>query len=170
VFKLHFELQPDVQIMQRQRYSFWDALGDIGGFHDGLVLLVSMFMSSISSALFTRELEQSNRVDEPPELTKAEIAAQMRLARLLSTESQHVSISGNYLRVLMKYFSFSELRKTSLMRVCGDFLCRGKRRARQRQFNYFKQLDIQQIVENSLSYRTFIRSFLTRTQKLLLDN
>ena len=170
VFKIHFELQPEIQILQRTRYSFWDALGDIGGFHDGLALLISFFMSSISSALFTKELEKSGRVDKTPELTKTEIVAQTRLARLLSSESQHMQIKENYLRLFLKTFDFSKIQSSSVMHVVGDFLCRGRRRARQRQFNYFKQLDIQQIIANSLSYRAFIRSFLTPSQRVLLDN
>jgi len=46
------QLSPDVKIMTRTRYSFWDALGDVGGFHDGLVLLVRFFMAPYSAALF----------------------------------------------------------------------------------------------------------------------
>jgi len=45
-----------MQNFSRQRYSCWAALGDIGGFHDGLILIVSIFMGSISSSSFTNAL------------------------------------------------------------------------------------------------------------------
>ena len=37
----------------RKRYSFWEALGDIGGFFDGLRLLIGLFMAPLSGAFFT---------------------------------------------------------------------------------------------------------------------
>ena len=44
-------------MMERKRYSFGDALGDIGGFHDGLKLLVSLlFMGQYSSAMFKHSI------------------------------------------------------------------------------------------------------------------
>ena len=42
--------------MSRQRLSFWQALGDIGGFHDGLVLLVKLFMVPLSANFFNFNL------------------------------------------------------------------------------------------------------------------
>ena len=34
----------ELYIESRMRYNFWDLLGDVGGFHDGLVLVASLFM------------------------------------------------------------------------------------------------------------------------------
>ena len=33
-------LSNNMHIMERKRYNIWDALGDIGGFHDGIYLLI----------------------------------------------------------------------------------------------------------------------------------
>ena len=50
--QLIFELDNKKTQIQRQRYTFWAALGDIGGFYDGLNLLISIFLAPLSSALF----------------------------------------------------------------------------------------------------------------------
>lgn len=44
----------------RKRYSFWDALGDIGGFYDGLRLLIWIFMAPITSIIFTNDTVQGS--------------------------------------------------------------------------------------------------------------
>ena len=41
-----------VKIQNRTRYNFWDLLGDVGGFNDGLFLLCSLFMSSYSALAY----------------------------------------------------------------------------------------------------------------------
>ena len=48
-------------IMERKRYNCWDALGDIGGFNDGLVLLLKLFMARYSSAMFDHSIVQGSR-------------------------------------------------------------------------------------------------------------
>ena len=53
---LIFELDNKKTQIQRQRYTFWAALGDIGGFYDGLNLLISIFLAPLSSALFFNDL------------------------------------------------------------------------------------------------------------------
>ena len=40
----------------RVRYSFWDALADIGGFHDGLVLLITIVIGPYAAYGFFVEL------------------------------------------------------------------------------------------------------------------
>ena len=42
--------------MTRKRYSAWEVLSDIGGFHDGVVLIVSYFISPLASTLFQVDL------------------------------------------------------------------------------------------------------------------
>ena len=54
--QLLFEVDNKMRKIQRQRYSFWAALGDIGGFYDGLNLLISSFLDPFSSALFFNDL------------------------------------------------------------------------------------------------------------------
>ena len=53
-FLLTHRIYPDVnkQVNIRVRYSFWDALSDVGGFHDGLCLLVRLFMGPLAANFF----------------------------------------------------------------------------------------------------------------------
>ena len=51
-------LSNDMLIMERKRYNFWDALGDIGGFNDGLVLLLQIFMGKYSALMFESSIVQ----------------------------------------------------------------------------------------------------------------
>ena len=41
---------------RRVRYSFWDALADVGGFHDGLVLLIKIVIGPFAAHGFFLEL------------------------------------------------------------------------------------------------------------------
>ena len=45
------------------RYNFWDLLGDVGGFHDGLYLLLSLFMASYSSYNFKSAWLHNKTID-----------------------------------------------------------------------------------------------------------
>ena len=49
---VQLQLSNDMEVAERKRYSWWQLLGDIGGFHDGLVLLIKFFMASYSAAMF----------------------------------------------------------------------------------------------------------------------
>ena len=53
-----------MQEEKRIRYSFWTALGDIGGFHDGLTLLMHVFMNPIAAILFENSLLRGNLFSE----------------------------------------------------------------------------------------------------------
>ena len=44
-----FVLDVDYQEQKRKRYNLWDALGDIGGFHDGLLLLIRLVIAPLAA-------------------------------------------------------------------------------------------------------------------------
>ena len=48
----------------RQRYNIWDLLGDVGGFHDGLMIVFSLFMGSYSALAFKIDYLKSTQVDD----------------------------------------------------------------------------------------------------------
>ena len=52
IISIDFTIDGSLNHSQRTRYNFWMALGDIGGFHDGMNLLIGIFMGPISAALF----------------------------------------------------------------------------------------------------------------------
>lgn len=58
-------LDPEYQFMHRVRYSYWDALGDVGGFHDGLVLLVKMLLGPFTAYNFVLDILSKERVAKP---------------------------------------------------------------------------------------------------------
>ena len=60
LYRDEFEIDNEMQIQKRIRYSFWMALGDIGGFHDGLFLMLSFFMGPFASTLFENDLMRGN--------------------------------------------------------------------------------------------------------------
>ena len=49
--------------MATVRLSFWQALSDLGGFHDGIYVLVRAFIAPIAASLFHAELVRGIRVD-----------------------------------------------------------------------------------------------------------
>ena len=53
-------LSNNMQVLERSRYNYWDALGDIGGFNDGLVLLLKLFMTRYSSMMFEHSIVQGS--------------------------------------------------------------------------------------------------------------
>lgn len=75
---IEFRLHTLVHTMTRTRYSFWQALGDIGGFHDGLVLLVRLFMGPISAFVFKADFLKKGKyakaISTKNKLERAELA------------------------------------------------------------------------------------------------
>ena len=53
---MSFEIDTSQEVYTRKRYNFWMLLGDVGGLHDGLLLLINLFMASISAASFSNAL------------------------------------------------------------------------------------------------------------------
>lgn len=53
------------QIESRVRYNFWNLLGDVGGFNDGLFLLCELFVLPISAMAFANDYTKSRFIDPP---------------------------------------------------------------------------------------------------------
>lgn len=64
------ELSVLTEIQQRVRYNFWDLLGDVGGFNDGLILLFSIFMGTYSAFSYSLDLLAEMHVDTAPKQLK----------------------------------------------------------------------------------------------------
>ena len=54
-----FNLDTVKQVNKRVRYNVWQAISDVGGFKDGLTLIVSTFLHSVASTLFVRDLTKT---------------------------------------------------------------------------------------------------------------
>ena len=59
-FEHMFIIDNNVQVEKRIRYNFWTALADVGGFHDGLVLILGLFMSPFAAMMFENDLVKGN--------------------------------------------------------------------------------------------------------------
>ena len=70
-----------MQVQSRTRYSFWSALADVGGLADGLVIIVSFFISPIAAAYYERDLIKDFLVD-PKQSSNHELK-HIKLARAL---------------------------------------------------------------------------------------
>lgn len=55
MFDIDLILDSSVRHLTRTRYSLWAALGDIGGFFDGLGLLVRIFMGPLSAFFYIND-------------------------------------------------------------------------------------------------------------------
>ena len=54
---VHFVvMDSDLHDQKRMLNSFWDALGDVGGFHDGLVLLIKILVGPFAAHGFFLDL------------------------------------------------------------------------------------------------------------------
>ena len=55
IIEINVYLTGDLHVESRTRYNFWDLLGDVGGFHDGLLLVASLFMGLVARIAFEKE-------------------------------------------------------------------------------------------------------------------
>ena len=52
LYEHNFQIDPKMQQMATVRLSFWTALSDLGGFHDGIYVLVKAFIAPVAASLF----------------------------------------------------------------------------------------------------------------------
>ena len=53
----------------RVRYSYWDALSDVGGFHDGLSLIIRILIGPFAANFFQNDLIKKSK--QEPRLNRA---------------------------------------------------------------------------------------------------
>ena len=51
-YEHNFQIDPRMQQMTTIRLSFWTALSDLGGFYDGLYVLIRFFVMPIAASFF----------------------------------------------------------------------------------------------------------------------
>ena len=62
-FELVVHLGKNIEIIERTRYNFWDILGDVGGFNDGLYLVFELIFSSFATFSFKQSILKNIKVD-----------------------------------------------------------------------------------------------------------
>ena len=83
LYETEFTISNELQIEKRIRYNFWMALADIGGFHDGLFLVLSLFMSPYAATLFENDLMRGNLFNWS--LNQKKRRSQIRLVQYLNS-------------------------------------------------------------------------------------
>ena len=81
-----FELDNKMQVSSRVRYSLWQALGDIGGFHDGLFMVVRFLIAPIAATFFHKEILQKDLTET--KLTNRERQRRSKVAQAIIFDSQ----------------------------------------------------------------------------------
>ena len=61
----YFVLDVDFMEEKRARYSLWNVLGDVGGFHDGLVLLIRIVIAPFAAKNFFFDLIKKSLQQKP---------------------------------------------------------------------------------------------------------
>ena len=51
-FSIEIELGNRIHTEKRERYSIWNLISDVGGFNDGIYLVLSLFMTAYSALAF----------------------------------------------------------------------------------------------------------------------
>ena len=78
-------LDSDMTDRKRVRYNFWDALADVGGFHDGLVLLIRIVIGPYAAHGFFMQLLQKQRKE--PKQTRQHARMRDQFVWSLANES-----------------------------------------------------------------------------------
>ena len=151
---------------QRTRYGFWQFVSDIGGFHDGLRLLVNIIFAPFVSFSFA-----SDFVDKGIYAAKSRIKSDKNSRLLHSTisnlaDGQELNTSAKLalerhvenLKTIQSSF-WSNLRQS----LCSSRSRKSRARAKLYEQN-MRQLDIRNLISVTTSYHNFIKSYLTRPQ------
>ena len=56
-----FALELDYQEQKRVRQNYWDALADVGGFHDGLFLIMNSLLAPFVAHRFLMDLVSDSK-------------------------------------------------------------------------------------------------------------
>jgi len=169
----------EIQVQKRVWYTYWDVLGDVGGFHDGLLLL-GLVMGPASANHFQNDLVSGGLRDSARSMElkrkSCMVAKQLNDSRDGGEQDSDSDSDAKDLirQTLIDFNKHLERVKISLREIISNFFCRCVRKHKDvrsvQRLADFKtaQLDITRIISNSISLRDFFRFFLTRQQKALL--
>ena len=112
-----------MKIQHRSRYGVWQALGDIGGFYDGLGLIFSSIISSIAATQFLIDLFSGIHVDDQSQNFQ-ERKKLRKLAREIENSERHAFANHHGLATLQDAVKHQRLLKISLLQSVANFGCR----------------------------------------------
>ena len=156
-YTVEFRVSNDRKVIQRSRYSFWQALGDIGGFHDGLCLIIGLLLEPLSATLFKKDLVKDSVREEKH--TADQRRNRRQLAELLSFNyARELSDPQTLTRSWTAMFDIkwqpvqADLKQTLIAFFCRCFNKHSKRGVLEkfvkRKTTY---LDVRKIIKNHIS-------------------
>ena len=95
-----FELSNRIKIQQRVRYGVWQALGDVGGFYDGLDLIFGSIISQYAATKFLMSLFRGLLVDEQSQNAEKK-KKQSRLADAIKNQEPDAFANKDNFRTLV---------------------------------------------------------------------
>ena len=159
-----------MQQMATVRLSFWQALSDLGGFHDGIYVLVKAFIAPIAASLFQSELVKGIRVDPYAEDEgKKEIKKRETIDNNATwQENQSMQKDKSEEQSMINVVKRLEPARVSFFPGVMNCICHSARKHK----GYWKiqrlvdfktdQLDIRSIISNAVGVRDFFTSFLSQ--------
>ena len=84
-FNIKLKLNGMKRVESRVRYNYWDLLGDVGGFNDGLYLIGSLMLSTYARAAFQQDYLDGIEVESPTSETVRRIEKSEHFANTLSS-------------------------------------------------------------------------------------
>ena len=118
-----FKLSGNTKYQQRVRYGVWQALGDIGGFYDGLGLIFSSIISQFAATRFLIDLFTGLHVDEHTLTTKEKKKRKQLIKAIKSSEPGAFANQNNFGTLLDTLRNLKSL-KISLKESTANFCCR----------------------------------------------
>lgn len=177
-FNVEFYLGEYHFIESRSRYNFWDLLGDVGGFHDGIILVFSLFMGSFSALAFKVDFLNFSQVDNDASRSgssRPRIPSTERQSIELLKQNQDCTLDSQTLRALQRTVGMTTVLKDSILSYlgrCFGSLCRKKSKKERLQAkimdNLDHRLDIRHLLRDLTKLSLFVKHMLTPQQELLL--
>ena len=118
-----FELDGKTKIQQRIRFGVWQALGEIGGFYDGLGLIFGTVIRQLAATKFLIEIFTGMQVEKHNKNNQQK-SNQKAFVRAIKTSEPGLLTNETNFRVLLDAVKNLKTLKLSLQLATANFCCR----------------------------------------------
>ena len=180
-FSITVKLGNMIQILERTRYNFWDLLGDVGGFNDGLHLVGSLLLSGWAAFSFKQSILKNVKVDVEA-LKKNNRTAPYENSAYFQTIIKKINDQNEtQCKVdadMISVFKWGLKRAINLKHSfldCLKELCQKSKKNKRKKFEnrimdrIDRQLDIRNLIESNVTLNMVIRRTMTKQQRQLLS-
>ena len=110
-------LSGELHVEQRTRYNFWDLLGDVGGFHDGLILLAEIFLGFAAQLAFESDYLNGRLLDNSGKNFKR-VHNSPQFQSLLSSVNEGRRLEKGHAKLLSWFIGQTKQVKQSVIQGC----------------------------------------------------